>query len=152
HRVRADPRADVHVRRHQHDAAREERAVAGGGGRYDADAELVVARLERDLVVVLERADLTRLHLTQAEVVEDRALDVLVDTPVVAVGLGDPHLAAIECRDRVFGRHSARSRIAAARSQSACVGTSANRTYPSPAGPKNEPGATRTPCSRSLSA
>ena len=62
------------------------------------------------------------------EVVEDRRLDVAVDAPVVAVGLGDANLAAVESRDDRFGvAHSAFSMIAAARSHSACVGTSANR-------------------------
>src|SRR5262249_29213443 len=100
------------------------------------------------LVVVLERPDLVRLHVAQAEVVEDRRLRLRIDAPAVAVGLGDPELAAVEGGDRLLGRHSARSRIAAARSHSSSVGTSARRMYPSPLGPKNEPGATRTPCSR----
>ena len=55
----------------------EERAVARDGRRDDADAELLVAGLERDLVVVLERPDLARLHPARAEVVEDRRLHVL---------------------------------------------------------------------------
>ena len=78
--------------------------------------------------MVLERPDLARLHLPRAEVVEDRRLDVLVHDPVVAARLGDAHLAAVERGDRLLGRHSASSRIAAARSHSACVGTSANLT------------------------
>ena len=78
--------------------------------------------------MVLERPDLARLHLACAEVVEDRRLHVAVDAPVVAVGLGDAHLAAVERGDHVFGlAHSTSRRIAAARSHSACVGTSANR-------------------------
>jgi hypothetical protein len=40
HRARADPRADVHVARHHHDARREIRAVARDRGRHDAHAEL----------------------------------------------------------------------------------------------------------------
>ena len=120
-----DPGADVHVRRHQDHAAREERAVARDRRRDDADAELLVARLERDLVVVLERPDLARLHLARAEVVEDRRLHVLVDDPVVTGRLGDADLAAVERGDRLVGRHSAASRIAAARSHSSWVGTSA---------------------------
>ena len=71
-----DPGADVHVRGHQDHPAREERPVARDGRRDDAHAELLVARLERDLVVVLERPDLARLHLLRPEVVEDRRLDV----------------------------------------------------------------------------
>ena len=65
HRPRADPGADVHVARHHHDARREERAVAGDRGRHDAHAQRRVVVLERDLVVVLERAELDRLHLAE---------------------------------------------------------------------------------------
>ena len=75
--------------------------------------------------MVLERADLARLHLPRAEVVEDRRLDLRVDDPVVAVGLGDPHLAAVERGDRLSVVTAPSSRISAARSHSACVGTSA---------------------------
>ena len=61
--------------------------------------------------MVLERPDLARLHLPRAEVVEDRRLHLLVDHPVVARGLGDAHLAAVERRDRLLGGHSTSSRI-----------------------------------------
>src|SRR5207237_407668 len=128
HRVRADPGTDVDVRRHQHDAAREKRAVARGCGWHDANAELVVAALERDLVVILEGADLAWLHLPRPEEIEDRGLNLAVHAPVVAVGFRDAHLAAIERGDRLFGRHRTSRRISAARSHSSCVGTSAMRT------------------------
>ncbi len=88
---------------------REVRAVARGRRRDDAHAERLVARLERDLVVVLERPDLARLHLPQAEVVEDRRLHVAVDAPVVAVRLGDAHLAAVERGDRPLRCRSQRA-------------------------------------------
>ncbi len=65
HRPRADPRADVHVARHQDDVARQERAVARGCGRDDAHSELFVPVLERDLVAVLERPELDGLHRAQ---------------------------------------------------------------------------------------
>src|SRR5205823_12481696 len=88
-------------------------------------------------------------HLPRAEVVEDRRLHVLIDAPVVSGRLGDAYLAAVESSDRLVGRHRTSRRISAARSHSACVGTRAKRTYPSPAGPKNEPGAATMPCSSS---
>src|SRR5581483_1099008 len=144
HRLLADPRADVDVARHHHDALREIRAVARSRGRYDAHAELCVVALQRDLVEVLVRPDLDRLHLPDPEVVEDRRLRVLVDTPLAVDLLGDAHLAAVERGDHVLGAHSA-SRMDAARSHSSSVGTSANRTYPAPLGPKNSPGDTITP-------
>ena len=128
HRVRADPGADVHVRRHQHHTGRQVGAVAGDCRRHDAHAELVVPRLEWNLVVVLERTDLARLHVPRAEVVEDRRLGVAVHDPVVAARLRDAHLAPVERGDRLLGRHNTRSRISAARSHSSCVGTSAKRT------------------------
>ena len=79
--------------------------------------------------MVLEGPDLARLHLAQAEVIEDRRLHLVVDAPVVVLWLGDPHLAAVERRNRLLGvAHSTSLRIAAARSHSACVGTSASLT------------------------
>jgi len=130
HRAGSDPRADVHVRGHQDDAGRQERAEARDGGRHDPHAERLVTGLERDLVEIREWADLLRLEAADPEVVEDRRLDVGVHVPLVAVGLGHPHLAAIERRnslERIEGQSTSR-RIAAARSHSACVGTSAKRT------------------------
>src|SRR5205085_1281326 len=107
HRVRPDPGADVDVARHQDDAGGEVGAVAGGRGRHDAHAELLVPVLERDLVVILERSDLARLQLAQAEVGEDRALRLLVHTPLAVDALGHAALAAVEGVDdllRSFGR------------------------------------------------
>src|SRR4029079_10151104 len=119
------------------------------GRRHHAHAELVVAGLQRDLVVVLERPHLARLHLSYAEVVEDRSLHVGIDAPVVAVRLRDAHLTAIERRNDLVGSHA---RISAARRHCSRVGTHAQRTSPPPAGPKNAPGAQTMPCSRSCSA
>src|SRR5581483_5504200 len=152
HRSRADPGADVHVARHHHDAFREERAVPGDRRRDDAHAALRVVALERDLVVVLKRPELDRLHPPLPEVVEDRRLRLLVHDPVVARALGDPDLAAVERRNRLVGRHSTSSRITAACSHSASVGTRAIRMYPSPASPREAPGATTMRCSSSRAA
>ena len=105
HRVRPDPGADVDVARHQHDAGREERAVARRRRRHDAHAELRVVVLERDLVEVLERADLDRLELAQPEVLEDRRLRLLVHAPLAVDLLRDAHLAAVERRDRLLDVH-----------------------------------------------
>jgi hypothetical protein len=128
HRARPDPRADVHVARHHHHAGREVGAVARDGRRHDADAELLVVLLQRDLVVVLERADLLRLHPARAEVREDRLLCVAVHAPVAVDGLGHTDLAAVERGDRLVDVHSTSSRIDAARSHSSSVGTNAIRT------------------------
>src|SRR4029453_18514487 len=80
-----------------------------------------------------------------------------VDRGLVAPGGVEP--APLNPRrqvlDEAHARTSARrpSSTAAARSQSASVGTIAIRTYPSPSGPKNDPGATTTsPRSSSSSA
>src|SRR4051794_26278088 len=148
HRVRADPGADVDVARHHHDASREVRAVARGRGRDDADAELGVVPLQRDLVEVLVRADLDRLQLPDAEVVEDRRLRVLVDLPLAVDLFRDAQVAAVEGRNGVLSAHSPSS-IAAARRHSSRVGTSANRMYPAPLGPKKDPGETSTPAESS---
>ena len=79
--------------------------------------------------MVLERPDLARLHLAQAEVVEDRLLDVGVDAPLVAVGLCNPYLTPVEGGDDGFGvAHRTPRMISAARAHSASVGTSAKRT------------------------
>src|SRR5262249_62039243 len=102
HGSRADPGADVHVARHQHDSGGEEGAVARRRRRDDADAELLVPLLERDLVVVLERPDLAWLHLAELEVLEDRALGFLVDAPVAVDALGHPRLAAAELGDQLL--------------------------------------------------
>src|SRR3954452_1256707 len=155
HRVRPYPGADVDVTRHQHDSRREKRAVARRRRGDDPDAELLIAVLQRDLVVVLERADLTRLQLAEAEVLENRALGFLVHAPAAVDGLRDARLAAIESCDHLLDPlggelgHNTRSRISAARSHSASVGTSASRQYPSPDGPKNVPGETIRPSSSS---
>src|SRR6185312_15642045 len=150
---RAHPGADVHVARHHHHVLGEERPVAGDRGRHHPHSEAGVVALERDLVAVLERAELDRLHLPLPEVVDDRRLRLLVDDPVVPGALGDADLAAVESGDRLVDlAHRTSSRIAAARSHSFGVGTSAIRTYPSPESPRYEPGATTTPWRSSRSA
>jgi hypothetical protein len=76
---------------------------------------------------VLERAQLDRLHLPLAEVVEDRRLRLFVDDPVVAGALGDadsPRSSAATYRRL---RSQTSSRIAAARWHFSSVGTSAIR-------------------------
>ena len=127
HRVRPDPGADVHVARHHHDAGREVRAVARSRRRNDAHAQRRIVALQRNLVEILVRSDLDRLQLADAEVIEDRRLRVLVHAPLAVDLLRDAQLAAVERRDRLFSRQSS-SRIAAARSHSSSVGTSAKRT------------------------
>ena len=83
--------------------------------------------LERDLVAVLEEAELLRLDLTQPEVVEDRSLRVLVDDPLTVALLGDADFASVERADRVLDRHRTSRKIEAARSHSSSEGTRASR-------------------------
>ena len=86
--------------------------------------------LERDLVAVLEQAQLLRLHLPDPEVLEDGALRLVVDVPFAVDALGHPRLAAVEGADDLLdavGRHSAVSSSAAARLQSSMLGTNAKR-------------------------
>ena len=58
HRVGADAGADVHVARHHHHAGREVRAPPRRRAGNDPHAAALVVALQRDLVVVLERAEL----------------------------------------------------------------------------------------------
>src|SRR2546427_654451 len=118
---------DVHVARHQDHIPRQEGAEARRCGRYDAHAELLVAVLERDLVSVLEQAQLLRLDLPQLEVLDDRGLGVFVDDPLTVAFLRDADLAPVERRDRFFDSHRTSAKIADARSQSSSDGTSARR-------------------------
>src|SRR5439155_10595185 len=78
HRVGTDAGPDVDVARHQDHAPAEERAPARrrAGHHPDPLAEIVV--LERDLVGVLERPELDRLHLREAEEQQDRLLEPFV--------------------------------------------------------------------------
>src|SRR5262249_28511190 len=152
HRPRPDPRADVDEAGHDHDPLAEERAVAHDRARDDARAGAVVPVLERDLVGVLERAELLRLDLAPAEGVEGGLLRRLVHDPLAVAPPPDPHLAAIERRDRLLGRHNASRSSSAARRHSSSVGASAIRRYPSPEGPNIEPGETTMPTSSSLAA
>src|SRR3712207_8664184 len=55
---------------------RSERAVARRRGRHDADAEPLPAVLERDLVAVLERPQLLRLHAAHAERSEEHTSEL----------------------------------------------------------------------------
>ena len=58
--------------------------------------------LERDLVGVLERAQLDRLHGRALEEDEDRLLEPLVNDDVAAVvDLGHPRLSGVEEVDRL---------------------------------------------------
>src|SRR5207302_11258248 len=96
HGARADPGADVHVAGHQNHARLEVAAVAGDRGWYHSHPEASVLALQRNLVVVLERTDLERLHSPQPEVEQDRALDPRVDDPLAVTWLGQTHLAAVQ--------------------------------------------------------
>ncbi len=82
--------------------------------------------------MVLERAELLRLHPAQAEVLEDRLLGLHVHAPAAVGRLRHPRLAAVERRDDRLDpvgreRHRASPRISAARRHSSSVGTSAMR-------------------------
>ena len=179
HGARAHPGPDVHVARHQDHARLEVGAVADGGGRHDPDPERLVAALQRELVVVLERPRLGGRQAAHAEVEEHGLLRPGVHPPAaVPVGLGHADLPPVEEIDRGFDRvrvelggriarerlprpfdpagqvgeighartsASAASSSPAASSHAASGGTMAIRTYPSPSGPKNDPGATTTP-------
>jgi hypothetical protein len=130
HRPRADPGADVDVPRHEDDARRQERAVAGDPRRHDPDAALRIVRLHGDLVEEAEAADLHRLDLAELEVLEDGRLRLDVDDPLVAVGIRDAAFAAIERGDdllHLLRGHSTSSRIATARAHASSSGTSASR-------------------------
>ena len=102
--------------------AREERAVPRHRGRHDAHAELLVARLERDLVVVLERARPRAAPSAASGSSRGSPPGPPRARPSRRRGLGDAHLAAVERGDRLVGGHSASSRIAAARSHSVLGG------------------------------
>ena len=84
HRVGADVRADVHVARHHDHARREVRAPAGRRAGDDAHTGRLVVLLQRDLVAVLERAELGGLHVREPEQQQDRLLEPLVHHDVVA--------------------------------------------------------------------
>ena len=57
--------------------------------------------LQRDLVGVLERPQLDRLHLREPEQQEHRVLQPLVDDDLVVDDLGDARLALVEQVDRL---------------------------------------------------
>src|SRR5205085_667775 len=73
--------------------------------RHHPDPGGLVVLLERDLVAVLERTELARLHVREAEQQQDRLLQPLVDDHVVADALRHPHLAAVEQVDRFADTH-----------------------------------------------
>src|SRR5206468_691991 len=85
------------------DAVRHKRSIARHTRWNDADAALRVVRLHRDLVQEVKAAHLERLDLAEPEVEEDRLLRPLVDDPLVAALLGDPHLASVEEPDPAPG-------------------------------------------------
>src|SRR4051812_47048796 len=101
----ADPRADVHVARHEHRTRLDVRPVPNGGGRHDTDAVVGEAALQRHLVVVLERPDVGRLEPPHTEVQQHRLLDPRVYAPRPrTVGLGDAQLTAVQAVDRGLDR------------------------------------------------
>ena len=107
HRSAPDVRPDVHVARHQHDPRLQVRTETDRRRRDDADALLLVAVLERKLVVVLERARLGRLEPAHPEVQQHGLLRPGVDAPSAAVsriGLGDPERSSVEEFDRRLHR------------------------------------------------
>src|SRR4051812_27966168 len=105
HGAGADPRADVHVARHEHRTRLDVRPVPNGGGRHDTDAVVGEAALQRHLVVVLERPDVGRLEPPHTEVQQHRLLDPRVYAPRPrTVGLGDAQLTAVQAVDRGLDR------------------------------------------------
>ena len=96
HRAAVDVGADVHVARHHHDAPGQEGAEAGRRAGHDPHPGRFVAVLQRQLVDVLERPRLDRLHLLHAEPHEDRVLGRLVDDDRAVDHLGDADLTAVE--------------------------------------------------------
>src|SRR5579862_60481 len=128
HRVRPDPRPDVHVARHEHDAGGKEGAVPRSRRRNDPYAALRVIALERDLVEVRERTDVDWLELSHAEVLENRRLRLLIDPPLAVAFLRDAELPGVERGNCLVDAHGSSPMICAARSHSSSVGTSAKRT------------------------
>ena len=104
HGARPDPGADVDVGGHQHDTSPEEGTPTRRGPRQGTHARLGKSVLQGQLVGVLERAQLDRLHAAQREQQEDRLLQPLVDDDLVAdrVYLGHPGLAGVEKVDRLL--------------------------------------------------
>ena len=98
----ADPRADVDVAGHEHDAGLDEGAVADGRRAARRARRLGPAGLQRDLVVELEGADLDGLHAARAEGEQDRLLDPLVDVPAGVGRRRDAHAAVVEQGQRLL--------------------------------------------------
>src|SRR5207302_5961347 len=106
HRPRPDPRADVHIARHHDHARLEIAAVARHRRRHHSYTQAGVVALERDLVVVLELANLPCVELAQTEVQQDRLLHPGVDDPLAGKFFGEPDLTAIQTSDGGFDRVS----------------------------------------------
>src|SRR5262249_16358811 len=90
--------------RHQDHARLEKAAKARRGRRHDAHAELRVVVLERELVVVLEQANMPGFQLPHTEVEQDRLLDPAVDDPITVGRLSEAQLATVERGDGVLDR------------------------------------------------
>ena len=175
----ADARADVHEPRHEHGARLQEGPEPRHAARDEPHARFLEVLLQRDLVARLERPEVLGLHPGDAEVEVHRLHEPGVHLPLTVHFLRDAHLAAIQAVQRLHHgravggvgqlllvaergrdppldlvpvRHSLTLRQASmASSHSSSVGTSATRTYPSPA-PNAVPGATTMPSSSSRSA
>ena len=96
----SDPRPDVHVARHQHDAPGQERPVPRRRRRHHAHTQSLVPVLEGQLVVVLERPGLAHLEAADPEVEQHGLLHPRVHQPARPVGLRHTDLAPIQHADR----------------------------------------------------
>ena len=146
HRARPDPGADVDVAGHQHDALREERAVARDAGRHDPHAERGVDRASAGSCrgTASRRPPSARpcaggsrggspSSPTRSTIQPSRPFSATRSSPrsrsaiASSIGAGIELAALPEALDRLphGSRHSTSSRIAAARAHSSSVGTSA---------------------------
>src|SRR6516165_8315819 len=104
HRAGADPGADVHVARHQHDIRRDIGTAAHERVRHDADPAAPQLRFadggifEWHLVVEAREAAIHQAILAYPEREQHRFLQPFVDGPAALARLGDAQLAAIEER------------------------------------------------------
>jgi len=96
HGAFADVGADVHVGRHHRHAGGEVRAPAGRRPGHDPHLGGGVVALERDAVVVLERAELGRLQAPQAEAEQDGLLQPFVHDDLPVDDFGHPGLTPVE--------------------------------------------------------
>src|SRR5690606_30866253 len=116
HGARADVRADVDERRHQHHVLADEAAAARDHAWHHAHAELAESGLvelleaQRDLVPERRRVAVHQLHVLHAEVQQHRLLQPFVDGPAaLAVGLGDAQLAGLHAFDDALDHGSRRA-------------------------------------------